>query len=39
MFVRIECKIEDPQKLPKNFAMLNVLNKHLESQIVTISSL
>jgi len=32
---RVECKYNEPGKLPKNFAMFKVLQKHARAKIVS----
>ena len=32
---RVECRFNDATKLPKNFAMLKVLRRHKETNIVS----
>ena len=32
----MECNFSDPLKLPKNFAMLKVLERHQQAQVVSL---
>ena len=38
MYYSVECNFSDLSKLPKNFAMLKVLQKHVQAKIKTVQA-